>query len=395
MVSELTSSDSDRISTRLNSTNYSLWEFQFRVFIKGKGLFGLLDGTSAKPTVPPSTEAHVLKWIQNDARVRSMIMNSVDPSIILGMRLLPTAAAMWKSLAETYSTTSANRQLELEVELANLHQGELDVASYFNAARLLWTEQDLLTASLLTQPIPAELQAQKTKISLLQFLMKLRPEFESLRATLLNRDSLQLEGILADLIREETRLRTQATLDARPGRADVAVFSVQRPANQTAAARPNSAVSRSPAQAQQSAPAADDELHDAAYAPYRSGPPRRPLSEVECHHCHEKEHTKKLCRKRNFCVYCKKRGHIISDCELLQESMGDVDNLGSSGGRTGRYDNSRGRSRPAYATAPAPSTDGVLVTPAALENMVNKAISSAFASLQVTGNEDGEGAREG
>ncbi|CAL1410295.1 unnamed protein product [Linum trigynum] len=140
MVSELTSMESDQMSTRLNSKNYAIWAFQFRTMIKGKGFLGHLDGTSARPVVPPATDQELAKWVQNDAKVRSLLLNSVDPTILLGLRLLSSAAVMWKSLADTYACTSNNRQFELEVELAALHQGNLDVASYFNAARLLWTE---------------------------------------------------------------------------------------------------------------------------------------------------------------------------------------------------------------------------------------------------------------
>ncbi|CAN0871619.1 hypothetical protein LINGRAHAP2_LOCUS9894 [Linum grandiflorum] len=33
-----------------------------------------------------------------------------------------------------------------------------------------------------------------------------------------------------------------------------------------------------------------------------------------CHHCNETCHFRNHCRKRNFCTYCKKIGHIILDC---------------------------------------------------------------------------------
>ncbi|CAL1400190.1 unnamed protein product [Linum trigynum] len=47
--------------------------------------------------------------------------------------------------------------------------------------------------------------------------MKLKPEFEFVRASFLNRENLQLDGVLGRLIQEETRLRTQEKLDIRPG----------------------------------------------------------------------------------------------------------------------------------------------------------------------------------
>ncbi|CAL1359598.1 unnamed protein product [Linum trigynum] len=56
MVSELTSMKFDHMTKRLNSKNYAIWVFQFRMMIEGKGFLGFLDGTSHKPTVPSSTD---------------------------------------------------------------------------------------------------------------------------------------------------------------------------------------------------------------------------------------------------------------------------------------------------------------------------------------------------
>lgn len=36
----------------LNGKNYASWEFQFRMFVKGKELWGHLDGSSSAPTDP-------------------------------------------------------------------------------------------------------------------------------------------------------------------------------------------------------------------------------------------------------------------------------------------------------------------------------------------------------
>ncbi|CAL1410296.1 unnamed protein product [Linum trigynum] len=209
--------------------------------------------------------------------------------------------------------------------------------------------------------------------------MRLKPEFEPVRATLLNQEQLQFEGVLGSLIREETRLRTQANLDAHPGHGDVAAFS----------SLPGGAA------AGRSLPVGSDALAFAAYRPQFQRPN---LSEVESHHCKERVHTQKYCKARNFCVYCKRKGHIIAECRTLQRHMtGGTSAAGGAGSSSAGF---RGSSfaaptppaRPAYATAAsaptaatAPNSEGVLVTSATLEQMVNKAISSAFPSLKMSG----------
>ena len=50
---------------RFTSKNYSAWEFQFKLFVKGKELWGHLDGS-----VPAPQGAKALsKWEIHDARV--------------------------------------------------------------------------------------------------------------------------------------------------------------------------------------------------------------------------------------------------------------------------------------------------------------------------------------
>ncbi|CAL1405971.1 unnamed protein product [Linum trigynum] len=230
MVSKLSSMDSDRVSVRLNSKSYALWEFQFRIFIEGKGLLSFLDGTSSRPTVPPSTAEELARWNQSDARVKAYILGSIEPTICLGLRLLRTARDIWVHLANTYTTADLARQFEIQFQLARLEQGDLDVTSYYNEAQLLWTEQDLLTVALCSATASAEVLLDRQRTRMMQFLSRLRPEFESVRASLLQRESLKMDGILAVLVREDTRLRTQAQLDVRPG-AGEAVFAVAGASN--------------------------------------------------------------------------------------------------------------------------------------------------------------------
>ncbi|CAL1371737.1 unnamed protein product [Linum trigynum] len=114
---------SEQITSRLNSKNYAVWEFQFQTLIEGKGLLGSLDGTVARPTTPPATIQEVQQWAMTDAKVRTLLLNSVDASILLGLRMLPSSAAMWTYLADTYRTVTASRQYEIEVEIGESRRG--------------------------------------------------------------------------------------------------------------------------------------------------------------------------------------------------------------------------------------------------------------------------------
>ncbi|CAN1189603.1 hypothetical protein LINPERPRIM_LOCUS24577 [Linum perenne] len=148
-----------------------------------------------------------------DAKVLSYILGSVDSSIALSLRSFPTSAAVWKHLQTTYSNISTSRLFDLEYALANLSQGELDVNSYYLAADNLWTEIDLLSASMLSTAAHVEIQAERRRARSFQFLMRLRPEFEQIRSQLLSGNKTEMSEIIGELKRAETRLRTQAQLD--------------------------------------------------------------------------------------------------------------------------------------------------------------------------------------
>ena len=61
--------------TRFNGKNYVSWEFQFQMFVKGKELWGHLDGSLPAPTYPEELSA----WTTKDAKIVSWILGSVEP----------------------------------------------------------------------------------------------------------------------------------------------------------------------------------------------------------------------------------------------------------------------------------------------------------------------------
>ncbi|CAN0881899.1 Retrovirus-related Pol polyprotein from transposon RE1 [Linum grandiflorum] len=54
---------------------------------------------------------------------------------------------------------------------------------------------------------------ERTKARVIQFLMKLRPEFESARSSRISNNTTDFDTVLGDLTRVETRLQTQAQID--------------------------------------------------------------------------------------------------------------------------------------------------------------------------------------
>ena len=66
--------------------------------------------------------------------------------------------------------------------------------------------------TMLLSAASAEVLAEQNRTRVLQFLMNLRPEFESVRSQAIANNVTEMEEILGDSIRVQTRLNSQAQL---------------------------------------------------------------------------------------------------------------------------------------------------------------------------------------
>jgi len=154
--------------------------------------------------------------------------------------------------------------------------------------------------------------------------MKLRPEYESVRSSLLNRSPVpSLDVCFGELLREEERLSTQAILEQSHGSsgATAVAFFVQG-----------------------------------------RGPPVHSRN-LQCFCCKESGHIAANCPKK-FCSYCKKKGHIIKECHIRPAQAFQTSVLATPPA--------------ALATPPAPD----YCTPA----MVQQILISALSAMGVQGN---------
>lgn len=137
----------------------------------GHGLLGYQDGTVTKDDKSAAT------WDQNNSKVVTWILNSIDPSITNSLQFFSTAAEMCSHLKYIYQQVNKARKFYLDSELANYNQGDRTVQEYYNGFLTLWNERDSIILSTVEIEVKSEvLRIQESYIS--QFLMNLRPEFE-------------------------------------------------------------------------------------------------------------------------------------------------------------------------------------------------------------------------
>ena len=266
----------ENLCVRFTGKNYGAWEFQFKMFVKGKGLWGHVDGTSTAPTDNTALEA----WQTKDAQIITWILTSIEPHVVNNLRSFSTAKDMWDYLKRVYNQDNAAKRFQLELDIATYRQGDLSIQDYYSGFLNLWAEHSAILHADVSTDSLAVVQKVYEISKRDQFLMKLRPEFDVVRAALLNRNPApSLDVCLGELLREEQRLLTQGAM-SRDTWVNTDAVSV-------------------------------------AYSAHSQGK-SRDMQQVQCFSCKQFGHFARNCSKK-FCNYCKQRGHIITDCPIRLE----------------------------------------------------------------------------
>ncbi|KAF8395110.1 hypothetical protein HHK36_019051 [Tetracentron sinense] len=178
----MSSDKSDPFLVRFNGKNYSAWAFHFKIFVKGKDLWGHVDGSNPAPDKNKDKDQPA-KWEVKDAQIMAWILGSVESNIILNLRPSKTAAEMWTYLKKLYSQHNTARWFQLEYDLANLQQDNLSISDFYTSFMNLWVEYTDIVYATLPPEGRSSVQSVHETTKRDQFLKKLRSEFEGTRST--------------------------------------------------------------------------------------------------------------------------------------------------------------------------------------------------------------------
>ncbi|XP_050889246.1 uncharacterized protein LOC127094459 [Lathyrus oleraceus] len=180
--------------------NCSTWEFQFKMYVKGKGLWSHLDDVSKAPTEKTALDA----WETKYAQIITWILNSIYPQMINNLRSFSTAQEMWNYLKRIYNQENSAKHFQLELEIANYKQGALSIQEYYSGFLNIWTKHSSIIDANVPKTSLVVVQEVYNTSERDQFLMKLRLEFEVVRGALLNRNPVpSLDTCVGELLREE------------------------------------------------------------------------------------------------------------------------------------------------------------------------------------------------
>ena len=111
------------LAIRFMEKNYAAWEFQFKMFLKGKELWGHIDGSSPAPTEPKDLG----QWEAKDARIVSWILGSIEVHMVNNLQSFGTAKEMWEYLKRVYNQDNTARCFPLELDMSNYSQRNLSI----------------------------------------------------------------------------------------------------------------------------------------------------------------------------------------------------------------------------------------------------------------------------
>lgn len=286
-------------------SNYAVWGATVRTNLRTAKLWGYVDGSilsqdkgivvTETTSVDKSTSSlsyaaavgttskdkgtlvsSLQTWADIDEIVMGYIFRSVDPSIRLDLLEFTTSRAQWTYLSKRYVQSSGAREYQLRSELDSLRQGELSIQDFFSCLRRIWSELDAMHATGRISTCSCSIQ--RDRQYLYYFLMRLRPEFEALRAQLLHRSPLpSLDDALTELIAEETRLRALSSATISPESVFTASLHVPRPQPPATGSSRHLPLFETPTNRALSKDTSTD------------------LSQIECRYCHRRGHVKANC----------------------------------------------------------------------------------------------------
>lgn len=83
----------------------------------------------------------VSSWNVKDAKIKTWILGSVEPHLILNLKPYKTAKGMWEYLKKVYHMENSARLYQLEFEIAQYTQGTSSIQD-FSRFLALWAEYD-------------------------------------------------------------------------------------------------------------------------------------------------------------------------------------------------------------------------------------------------------------
>ncbi|KZV15509.1 hypothetical protein F511_38613 [Dorcoceras hygrometricum] len=194
------------VSTPLTGNNYNSWSRSISTAFTAKNKLPFIDGSQLRPK---SDDLLYESWIRCNSMVISWILNSVSREIADSLLYISTAYEIWNDLRDRFHQSNAPRIFQVKRLLAELHQGAMDINSYYTKMRTLWDElKDFQPISVCRCGSMKEWMDYQNQECAMQFLMGLNESYAQIRAQILLMDPLPVISKIFSLVVQEERQRS-------------------------------------------------------------------------------------------------------------------------------------------------------------------------------------------
>ena len=190
---------------KLNGRNFIPWSRSMQMLIRGKGKFGLIDGSIPQPE---KTDPSYPAWEIQNSLVMTWLIQSMESQVAEIYLLYPTAKAIWEGIMRSFSDLEDSSQMFfLRTRARNLRQETSSVTTYFHSLTRLWQELDLFQNQQWHDVKDVEIyRLLLVKERTYDFLAGLNPSLDEVRGRILGIKPLpSLDEIFSEVRREEHR----------------------------------------------------------------------------------------------------------------------------------------------------------------------------------------------
>ncbi|CAA7029151.1 unnamed protein product [Microthlaspi erraticum] len=127
------------ISEVLDGSNYDSWRIAMNIALDAKNKIAFIDGSIVRPS---ESDQYFRIWSRCNSMVKSWLLNSVSKEIYKSILRFNDASEIWKDLSTRFHITSLPRFYQLSQQIWSLHQGSMDLSTYYTKLKTLSDELD-------------------------------------------------------------------------------------------------------------------------------------------------------------------------------------------------------------------------------------------------------------
>lgn len=185
------------VSEPLDGNNYGIWLIAMTTSLEAKNKIGFIDGSIPKPS---ENDQFFKIWCRCNSMLKSWLLNSVSKKIYTSILYIKHASDIWKDLHTRFHKSNLPRLYKLRHQIHSLRQGSLDLSSYHTQTQALWEKLTSIQPPAFTVE---ELLAEKETNRVIDFLMGLNDNYESIRSRILMKKVLPSLSEIYNLLDQE------------------------------------------------------------------------------------------------------------------------------------------------------------------------------------------------